>query len=132
MERQGSSQHSGKQIRRNVSAGNSGEDQGLDSSSGEEKSVSAGIAESLAKEGQESIDRAMTKISDWFEEGNKYVSQKPWEAALMVASFSLTAWVLLTTKPGRKIFNAGAATFVPKISKWISTTFAQPSSQATH
>lgn len=146
MERHGSSQYSGKQTRRNVSSGSnspSSEEQSLQSSQGsqslqssqgsnEERSVGAVIAESLAKEGQESIDQALSKINGWFKESTEYVSEKPWEAALMVASFGLTTWLLLTTKPGRKIFDAGAATFVPKISKWMATTFASSTSQATH
>jgi len=88
------------------------------------KSVGTVIAQSLARESQESIDKILSQINGYFNDTTDYVSENPREAALIAVTAGMAAYVLLATKPGRKLFDAGAERFVPEIARWISANFS--------
>ena len=90
-----------------------------------QKSASIGsmISQSLAKESQATIDSTLAQVSDSFQAAKKYTNEKPVEAALIACTAGLAAWVLLGTKPGRKVFDVAAARFVPEVTAWASKTF---------
>lgn len=90
----------------------------------EQKSVGSIISQSLAKESQETIDRALTDVSTRIKAAKTYASANPGEASLIALTAALAGWVLLGTKPGRKVFDAGAERFVPEITRWVSKNFA--------
>lgn len=85
-----------------------------------QKSIGEVISQSLSKSGQESIDRTISQVSDYFKTAKTYVSENPRESALIAASAGLAAYVLLTTKPGRKVFDAGMALAGPELTKMFS------------
>lgn len=87
------------------------------------KSIGAVIGESLAKDTQERVDQVLNQVNDHFRTAKEYVTENPKEAAAIVASVGLAAWVLLYTKPGRQVFEKGSAVLVPQISKWITANF---------
>jgi hypothetical protein len=108
-------------------------DSGPEATADEPKSVGSIISQSLARESQESIDRVLSDVSSQFKSARTYTSTNPGEAVLIGVTVALGAWVLLGTKPGRKVFDAGAERFIPEVTKWISQTFAgQTSGRSTH
>ncbi|MBX3021980.1 MAG: hypothetical protein KF799_09915 [Bdellovibrionales bacterium] len=95
------------------------------------KTIGAVIAENLAAGTQERVDGVMDQVSEYYEAAREYVNENPREAMMIGASLGMAAWALLFTKPGRQIFDLGAARAVPVVSQWISTTFnSQNRSQA--
>lgn len=86
----------------------------------EQRSIGEVISQSLSKGGQESIDRAINQATGYFRSAKSYVSENPRESALIAASAGLAAYVLLTTKPGRRVFDAGMALAGPELYKMFS------------
>ncbi len=91
------------------------------------KSVGAVIGESLAKDAQARVDDVMDRVNGYFKTAKEYVSENPKETAAIVAAVGVAAWVLLYTKPGRQVFEKGAAMYVPEISKWITQNLTSSS-----
>lgn len=88
------------------------------------KSVGTIISESLNKESQMAIDRVLGDISSRMKTAREYAGSNPGEATLIAVTAALAGWVLLNTKPGRTLFDAGAERFVPEITKWVSNNFS--------
>jgi ElaB/YqjD/DUF883 family membrane-anchored ribosome-binding protein len=87
---------------------------------GARKSIGAVIAQSLAEESQEGVDRILGEIKTGFEVARDYVVENPREAAGLAVCAGVVAWALLGTKPGRKVFEAGTAVAVPYATKWVA------------
>ncbi|MGE3760199.1 MAG: hypothetical protein AB7H97_20710 [Pseudobdellovibrionaceae bacterium] len=104
-------------------ASGSGNSQDLSSNevSSDRKSIGAIISQSLAEESQEGIDRVLGEIKEYFESGRTYIQENPREAAGLAIAAGVAAWALLGTKPGRVLFEAGAAIAVPYVTRWVST-----------
>ncbi len=88
------------------------------------KSVGTVIAENLARESQEKIDRALGQFNGYFTQTTSYISSNPREATAIAVAAGMVAWVLLGTKPGRRIFEMGAAMVIPEATKWVQNNFA--------
>lgn len=104
------------------SAGGSGS-QEMSSSEGtsDRKSIGAIISQSLAEESQEGIDRVLNEVKQYFEAGRTYIQENPREAAGLAIAAGVAAWALLGTKPGRVLFEAGAAFAIPYATRWVSS-----------
>lgn len=92
--------------------------------SGEQKSVGSVIAQSLARESQEQIDNALSEVNKYIKATKDYAVEKPGEATLIAFTAGMAAWVLLGTKPGRMVFDAGVERFVPEVTRWFSSNFS--------
>lgn len=88
------------------------------------KTIGSVIAQSLAEESQEGVDRVLGEIRQYFETSKTYINENPREAAGLAIAGAVAAWALLGTKPGRKAFEAGAAVAVPYVTKWVSRNFS--------
>ena len=88
------------------------------------KSISAIIGQSLAQESQEGVDRVFSQLNGYFTQGKDYVNENPKEAAALAISLGVAAWALTCTKPGRKMFEAGATMAVPRMAKWFTANFS--------
>lgn len=88
-------------------------------SGSERKSIGAIISQSLAEESQEGIDRLLNEVKTYFESGREYIKENPREAAGLAVAAGICAWALLGTRPGRAIFESGAAKGVPFVTRWI-------------
>ena len=97
---------------------------------GEERSRNSGssigslISQSLAEESQAGVDRILADVRDGIDAAREYVSENPREAVALAAAAGVVAWALLGTKPGRKVFEAGAAIAVPYATKWVARNMA--------
>lgn len=89
--------------------------------SSERKSIGAIISQSLAEESQEGIDRVLSELKEYFDSGRTYIQENPREAAGLAIAAGVAAWALLGTKPGRVLFEAGAAIAVPYVTRWVSS-----------
>lgn len=88
----------------------------------ERKSFGAIISQGLAEEGQqEGIDRIFGELREYFDKGRTYIQENPREAAGLAIACGVGAWALLGTKPGRVLFEAGAAIAIPYVTRWVST-----------
>lgn len=104
------------------SAGGSSGSQEMSSSegTGDRKSIGAIISQSLAEESQEGIDRVLNEVKQYFEAGRTYIQENPREAAGLAIAAGVAAWALLGTKPGRVLFEVGAAFAIPYATRWVS------------
>lgn len=112
---------SGKDLAQSTGAGVSTTSTGKETGM---KSIGTVIGENLARGTQERVDKAMDTVSGYVESVKDYVTENPKEAAALAASIGLAAWALFYTKPGRRVFDKGAAVIVPEVSKWVTETFS--------
>jgi hypothetical protein len=68
-------------------------------------------------------DTVIAMLQDVFKTATDYIEENPREATAIAIAAGLTGWMLLATKPGRKIFDFGVAAFALEISKWMSRKF---------
>jgi len=87
-------------------------------------SIGSLISQSLAEESQAGVDRVLADVRDGIDAAREYVSENPREAVALAAAAGIVAWALLGTKPGRKVFEAGAAIAVPYATKWVARNMA--------
>ena len=87
-------------------------------------SIGSLISQSLAEESQAGVDRVLADVREGIEAAREYVSENPREAVALAAAAGVVAWALLGTKPGRKVFEAGAAVAVPYATKWVARNMA--------
>ena len=87
-------------------------------------SIGSLISQSLAEESQAGVDRVLADVRDGIDAAREYVSENPREAVALAAAAGVVAWALLGTKPGRKVFEAGAAIAVPYATKWVARNMA--------
>ena len=92
----------------------------MESATGERKSISKVIAQSLAEDNQEGVERVLSEVKRYFDNSRSYISENPREAAGLALAAGVAAWALLGTKPGRMVFESGAAVAVPFVTKWFS------------
>ena len=87
-------------------------------------SIGSMISQSLAEESQAGVDRVLADVREGIDAAREYVSENPREAVALAAAAGVVAWALLGTKPGRKVFEAGAAIAVPYATKWVARNMA--------
>lgn len=95
----------------------------LTRSTDESKSLSEVISKAVPEETQEAFEMVLRKFNVKIKKGGDYIGSNPREAVLIAVSAGLAGWALLSTKPGRKIFDSGATILMPKISDWFSENF---------
>lgn len=90
----------------------------------ETKSIGAVIGDSIGKNAQAKVDEAFSQASQYFDGVKSYLRESPREAIGIGLTLAAAGWVLLYTKPGRQIFDKGAATFGPQITESLSELFS--------
>ncbi len=90
----------------------------------ESNSVRDVIAKHLPKEAQQSLDRAIAQVNEFLKSGRTYIQENPRESAVIAVTVGISAWVLFATKPGRKVFDTAAETYVPRLAKWMQNLFS--------
>ena len=83
--------------------------------------------ESLHLDNRENVDRLISLAKDYLQKSKAYIDENPTEAAALAASIGIGGWALFSTKPGRRVFDFGAALAIPSIAQWIKTNFAPAS-----
>jgi len=83
---------------------------------------------SYGKDDHGAIDDVLSQMNNWVKSAADYMASRPGESLFLAAAAGIGLYALLGTKPGRKVFDAGALVLVPQISRWLSENLGKVSS----
>ena len=90
------------------------------------QSIGSMIGHTLAEESQASAQRMLQDINRKAHSVHDYVVENPREVAGLAVTLGFMAWAAIRTKPGRLLFDAGAALAIPMATKWVARNIAGP------
>lgn len=102
----------------------------LNSTGIEHRSLSELLSEGLGRENAQALEQFFSQFKDHLRAGHTYIEENPREALAIAASVGLTAWILMGTKPGRRLFTPALIAFMPRIKTWLNDVFAASPSKS--